>query len=176
MKMKAAVLRQTGAPRPYATSRPIQIEEVELDPPKEGELLVKIAGGGLCHSDLSVINGDRSRPVPLVLGHEGSGEVVEVGPGVRDMKPGDPVIFQFSASCGRCVNCLGGRTQLCETHASARAKGHLMGGGSRLRDADGNEIAHQSGVSCFAEYTVVDRGSAVKVDKDRHEHRAHPGR
>lgn len=166
MKMKAAVLRQTGAPRPYATSRPIQIEEVELDPPKEGELLVKIAGGGLCHSDLSVINGDRSRPVPLVLGHEGSGEVVEVGPGVRDMKPGDPVIFQFSASCGRCVNCLGGRTQLCETHASARAKGHLMGGGSRLRDADGKEIAHQSGVSCFAEYTVVDRGSAVKVDKD----------
>jgi alcohol dehydrogenase len=104
--------------------------------------------------------------VPLVLGHEGSGEVVEVGPGVRDMQPGDPVIFQFSASCGRCVNCLGGRTQLCETHASARAKGHLMGGGSRLRDADGNEIAHQSGVSCFAEYTVVDRGSAVKVDKD----------
>jgi len=140
MKMKAAVLRQTGAPRPYATSRPIQIEEVELDPPKEGELLVKIAGGGLCHSDLSVINGDRSRPVPLVLGHEGSGEVVEVGPGVRDMHPGDAVIFQFSASCGRCVNCLGGRTQLCETHASARAKGHLMGGGSRLRDADGNEI------------------------------------
>jgi Zn-dependent alcohol dehydrogenase len=166
MKMKAAVLRKTGAERPYANSRPIQIEEVELDPPREGELLVKIAGGGLCHSDLSVINGDRSRPLPLVLGHEGSGEVVEVGPGVRDMKPGDPVIFQFSASCGRCVNCLGGRTQLCLGHAGARAKGHLMAGGSRLRDSGGNEVAHQSGVSCFAEYAVVDRGSAVKVDKD----------
>jgi len=166
MKMKAAVLRETGAERPYATSKPIQIEEVELDPPKEGELLVRIAGGGLCHSDLSVINGSRARPLPLVLGHEGSGEIVEVGAGVRDMKPGDPVIFQFSASCGRCANCLGGRTQLCEGHARARAKGHLMAGGSRLRDAGGNAVAHQSGVSCFAEYAVVDRGSAVKVDKD----------
>ncbi len=166
MKIKAAVLRETGAARPYATSKPIQIEEVELDPPKEGELLVKISGGGLCHSDLSVINGDRPRPLPLVLGHEGSGEVVEIGAGVRDIKPGDPVIFQFSASCGRCVNCLGGRTQLCEAHNEARAKGHLMGGGSRLRDSGGNEVGHHSGVSCFAEYAVVDRGSAVKVDKD----------
>lgn len=166
MKIKAAVLREIGAPRPYATSRPIQIEEVELDGPKEGELLVKIAGGGLCHSDLSVINGHRPRPVPLLLGHEGSGEIVEVGVGVRDMKVGDPVVFQFSASCGRCANCLGGRTQLCEGHSAARAKGHLMGGGSRLRDAAGKEIAHHSGVSCFAEYAVVDRGSAVKVDKD----------
>jgi alcohol dehydrogenase len=166
MKIKAAVLRETGALRPYAVSKPIQIEEVELHAPKEGELLVKIAGGGLCHSDLSVINGDRPRPLPLVLGHEGAGEIVEVGPGVRDMKPGDPVIFQFSASCGRCANCLGGRTQLCETHNEARAKGHLMGGGSRLRDFTGNEVGHHSGVSCFAEYAVVDRGSAVKVDKD----------
>ncbi|MEM9356006.1 MAG: zinc-binding dehydrogenase [Pseudomonadota bacterium] len=166
MKMKAAVLREVGAKRPYAASQPIRIEEVELDPPQDGELLVRIVGGGLCHSDLSMINGDRSRPVPVVIGHEGSGEVVEVGPGVRDMSPGDPVIFQFSASCGRCVNCLGGRTQLCETHAAARAKGHLMGGGSRLKDSAGSEIAHHSGVSCFAEYAVVDRGSAVKVDKD----------
>ncbi|MEM7751486.1 MAG: alcohol dehydrogenase catalytic domain-containing protein, partial [Pseudomonadota bacterium] len=157
MKMKAAVLREIGAKRPYATSQPIQIEEVELDPPKDGELLVRIVGGGLCHSDLSMINGDRSRPLPVVIGHEGSGEVVEVGPGVRDIKPGDPVIFQFSASCGRCVSCLEGRPQLCETHVIARAKGHLMGGGSRLKDAAGKEIAHHSGVSCFAEYAVVDR-------------------
>ena len=85
MKIKAAVLRETGALRPYAVSKPIQIEEVELHAPKEGELLVKIAGGGLCHSDLSVINGDRPRPLPLVLGHEGAGEIVEVGPGVRDI-------------------------------------------------------------------------------------------
>ena len=102
----------------------------------------------------------------MVLGHEGSGEVVEVGPGVRDIKPGDPVVFQFSASCGRCANCLGGRTQLCDAHDAARAKGHLMGGGSRIKDASGNEVGHHSGVSCFAEYAVVDRGTVVKVDKD----------
>ena len=166
MKMKAAVLRETGAKRPYATSQPIQIEEIDIDPPQPGELLVKIAGGGLCHSDLSVINGNRARPMPLVLGHEGSGEVVEVGAGVRDIKAGDPIIFQFSASCGVCGNCLSGRPQLCETHDVARAKGHLMAGGSRLKDSNGIEIAHQSGVSCFAEYAVVDRGTAVKVDKD----------
>ena len=164
--MKAAVLRETGAKRPYSTSQPIQIEEVEIDPPQPGELLVKIAGGGLCHSDLSIINGNRARPIPLVLGHEGAGEVVEVGAGVRDIKVGDPIIFQFSASCGVCQNCLSGRPQLCETHDKARAKGHLMAGGSRLKDSKGVEIAHQSGVSCFAEYAVVDRGTAVKVDKD----------
>ena len=166
MKMQAAVLREIGAKRPYATSEPVQIEEVELDPPQAGELLIKIAGGGLCHSDLSIINGNRARPMPVVLGHEGSGEVVEVGPGVRDIKVGDPIVFQFSASCGLCGNCLGGRPQLCETHNAARAKGHLMGGGSRMRDYKGVEIAHQSGVSCFAEYAVIDRGTAVKVDKD----------
>ena len=166
MKMKAAVLRETGAPRPYAVSRPVVIEEIELDPPREGELLVRIAGGGLCHSDLSVINGNRPRPMPLVLGHEGSGEVVEVGAGIRDFRPGDPVVFQFSASCGRCANCLGGRPQLCDAHHEARARGHLMAGGSRMRDAGGAEVAHQSGVSCFAEYAVVDRGSVVKVDRD----------
>lgn len=166
MKMQAAVLREIGAKRPYAISEPIQIEEVELDPPQAGELMIRIAGGGLCHSDLSIINGNRARPMPLVLGHEGSGEVVEVGVGVRDIKVGDPIVFQFSASCGLCRNCLGGRPQLCETHNAARAKGHLMAGGSRMRDSKGVEIAHQSGVSCFAEYAVIDRGTAVKVDKD----------
>ena len=105
MKMQAAVLRKIGAKRPYVISEPIQIEEVELDPPQAGELLIKIAGGGLCHSDLSIINGNRARPMPLVLGHEGSGEVVEVGAGVRDIKVGDPIVFQFSASCGLCRNC-----------------------------------------------------------------------
>ncbi len=166
MRMKAAVLREVGAERPYAVSEPIRIEEVDLDPPRAGELLVKIAGGGLCHSDLSIINGQRARPMPLLLGHEGSGEVVACGAGIRDIKPGDPIVFQFSASCGICENCLSGRPQLCLTHQAARAKGHLMAGGSRLKDAKGAEIAHQSGVSCFAEYAVIDRGSAVKVDSD----------
>src|SRR3546814_12566787 len=81
MKMKAALLIECGMKAPYAESRPLRIEEVELDPPRENEVLVKIGGGGLCHSDLSVINGDRPRPVPLAMGHEGAGEVVEIGPG-----------------------------------------------------------------------------------------------
>jgi alcohol dehydrogenase len=166
MKMRATVLREIAVPPPYATSQPILIEELDLDAPGPGELLVKVIGAGLCHSDLSVINGSRPRPLPVVLGHEGAGEVVEVGAGVRDIAVGDPVVFQFSASCGRCVRCLEGRPQICETHAVARAKGELMGAGKRLHDAGGNEVNHQTGVSCFAEYAVVDRGSVVRIDAD----------
>ena len=166
MKMKAVVLRQVVAVRPYVKSQPLQVEEVELEGPQPGEVLCKVIGGGLCHSDLSVINGSRPRALPVVLGHEGAGEVVEVGPGVRDIKPGDPVVFQFSASCGICSKCLEGRPQLCETHAAARAKGDLMGGGKRLKSLSGEEIGHHTGISCFAEYAVLDRGSVVKVDKD----------
>jgi Zn-dependent alcohol dehydrogenase len=166
MRMKACVLRQIGAERPYARSKPISIEEVELDPPDVGEVLVKIGGGGLCHSDLSIINGARPRPLPLVLGHEGAGEIAEVGPGVRDLKPGDHVVFQFSASCGRCPRCQEGRPQICMNNTRARATGELMGGGKRIRDLDGNAISHHSGVSCFAEYAVADRGSVVKIDDE----------
>ena len=126
MRVKAAVLRSLAAPPPYADSRPIAIEEIELDPPGEGEVLVKVGGAGLCHSDLSVINASRPRPLPLVLGHEGAGEVVEVAVGVRDIAVGDRVVFQFSASCGRCPRCLEGRPQICEAHAVARAKGESV--------------------------------------------------
>ena len=96
MKMKAGVLTVCGAPRPFAKSKPIHVVEVDLDPPGEGEVLVKVGGGGLCHSDLSLINGDRPRPVPIVLGHEGAGEIVEVGAGVHDVKKGDHVCFTFN--------------------------------------------------------------------------------
>ena len=166
MKMQAAILRAVGAPAPYADSQPIRIEEVELEGPRDGEVLVRIGGGGLCHSDLSVINGNRPRPVPVALGHEGAGTVVEVGPGVRDIRPDDRIVFQFSASCGRCGRCLEGRPNICELHAVARAKGELMGGGRRITDGDGVAVAHQSGVSCFAEYAVVDRGSVVRIDAE----------
>ena len=165
MKMKAAVLHECGARFPFAESRPLRIEEVDLDPPREGEVLVKIGGAGLCHSDLSVINGDRPRPVPMVMGHEGAGEVVEVGAGVRDVRPGDHVVFQFSVSCGRCRRCLEGRPGLCERAAHARANNELLGGGKRLR-LNGRELGHHSGISCFAEYAVVDRGSVVVIDPD----------
>ncbi len=101
MKMKAGVLTVCGAPRPFAKSKPIHVVEVDLDPPGEGEVLVKVGGAGLCHSDLSLINGDRPRPVPIVLGHEGAGEIVELGKGVHDVKVGDHVCFTFNVSCGR---------------------------------------------------------------------------
>jgi alcohol dehydrogenase len=166
MKMKAAVLRQTDAPQPFAQSKPLSIEEIELDPPGPNEVMVKVRGAGLCHSDLSVINGSRPRPVPLVMGHEGAGEVVEIGAAISDIVVGDHIVFQFSPSCGRCRRCLEGRPQVCEVAAVAKSNGDLMGGGRRLRDADGVRVAHHTGVSCFAEYAVADRGSVVVIDKD----------
>ncbi|NKB56982.1 MAG: zinc-binding dehydrogenase [Alphaproteobacteria bacterium] len=166
MKMRAAVLRQFDAQQPFANSKPISIEEVTLDPPGPNEVLVKIGGAGLCHSDLSVMNGARPRPEPLVLGHEGAGQIVEVGSSITDLEAGDHIVFQFSPSCGRCRRCMEGRPQVCEVGAKAKAAGDLMGGGRRIRDADGNSIAHHTGVSCFAEYAVSDRGSVVKIDKD----------
>lgn len=166
LRCKAAVLRTIGAPRPYARSKPLSIEEVTLAPPKPVELLVRIAGAGLCHSDLSVINGDRARPVPMALGHEGSGEVVEVGSAIDDVRVGDHVVFQFSASCGRCRRCLEGRPQVCERARGAKAAGELMAGGSRITSLNGERIAHHGGVSCMSEYMVVDRGTVVVVEKD----------
>jgi len=166
IRCKAAVLRTVGAPRPYAQSKPLSIEEVNLAPPKPVELLVRIAGAGLCHSDLSMINGDRPRPVPIALGHEGSGEVVEVGAAIDDVRVGDHVVFQFSASCGRCRRCLEGRPQVCERARLAKSVGELMAGGSRITSLNGDRIDHQSGLSCMAEYAVVDRGSVVVIDKD----------
>jgi len=172
MKMKAAVLRRFDAPQPFADSKPISIEEVTLDPPGPNEVLVRIGGAGLCHSDLSVMNGARPRPEPLVLGHEGAGSIVEVGSAITDVAPGDHIVFQFSPSCGRCRRCMEGRPQVCEAGAKAKAAGDLMGGGRRIVDADGNRIAHHTGVSCFAEYAVADRGSIVVIDKDLPLHEA----
>src|SRR5919112_2042492 len=99
MKVKAAVLHEMGLPRPYADSRPLHIEDVELAPPGPGEMLIQIKAAGLCHSDLSVINGDRPRPMPMALGHEAAGIVRELGPGVRDFVVGDHVVLVFVPSC-----------------------------------------------------------------------------
>ncbi len=172
MKMKAAVLRRFDAPQPFAESKPLSIEEVNLDPPGPNEVLVKIGDAGLCHSDLSVMNGARPRPEPLVIGHEGAGQVVEIGSAITDVAVGDHIVFQFSPSCGRCRRCMEGRPQVCEVGAKAKAAGDMMSGGRRLTDADGNSIAHHTGVSCFAEYSVADRGSVVVIDKDLPLHEA----
>jgi len=163
MKIRAAVVRESGARMPYAQSRPVQVEEVELDPPGVGEVLVRIRAAGLCHSDLSVINGDRPRALPIALGHEASAEVVELGQGVTDLAMGDHVVLVFVPSCGCCLPCMEGRPALCLPGAAANAAGTLLGGAHRLR-SHGEAINHHTGVSCFAEYAVVSRRSCVKVD------------
>ncbi|MGB6009087.1 zinc-dependent alcohol dehydrogenase family protein [Castellaniella sp.] len=165
MKMRAAVLREMGLPAPYAQSRPLQVSEVELDPPGFGEVLVKVKVAGLCHSDLSVINGDRPRGLPMVLGHESSGEVVEVGAGVDDLRPGDHVVTVFVPSCGCCEPCMSGRPALCEPGAKANTQGVLLGGERRLH-AGKEALNHHLGVSCFADYAVISRRSLVKVHRD----------
>lgn len=163
MKIKAAVLRQSGLPQPYAQSKPLSIEEVDLAPPSEREVLVKVKAAGLCHSDLSTINGDRPRQTPMVLGHEAAGEVVECGPGVHDLKPGDHVVMVFAPSCGECIACQEGFPGRCEPGQKANGAGTLMGGGIRL-SLDGKPVYHHTGVSAFAEYAVINRGSMVKID------------
>jgi alcohol dehydrogenase len=163
MKMTAAVLYEQGLPRPYADSRPLRIETVDLDGPGEGELLVKVAGAGLCHSDLSTIDNSRPRALPAIPGHEGAGVVVEAGSGVRDLKSGDHVVFVFVPNCGECRNCKRGRPNVCQRWPERRARGELLTGGRRL-SREGRFIAHYSGISCFAEYAVVARSSLVKID------------
>jgi alcohol dehydrogenase len=162
--MKAAVLQEMGRSRPYIESKPLIIEDVALEPPGPGELLLRIKATGLCHSDLSVINGDRPRPVPMVLGHEAAGEVVECGSGVTDLKPRDQVVLSFVPSCGACVPCMEGRPGLCEPAARANSVGTLLSGAKRLSRPK-EPLFHHLGVSAFAEYAVVSRRSAVKVDK-----------
>ena len=110
MKTRAAVLTALGASRPYSESRPLTLAEVELDPPGRDEVRIAVRAAGLCHSDLSVISGDRPRPVPMVLGHESAGEVVECGPGVNDLSIGDRVVLVFMPSCGCCNPCAEGRS------------------------------------------------------------------
>lgn len=165
MKVRAAVLTRTGAPAPYAESRPLEVTEVDLAPPGPGEVLVRIAAAGLCHSDLSIINGDRPRRTPIVLGHEAAGVVEALGEGVTDLEPGDHVILVFVASCGHCDPCSEGRPVLCEPAAAANVAGTLLGGGKRL-SYQGETIDHFIGVSAFAEYAVLSRRSLQKIDKE----------
>jgi len=165
MQTTAAVLRTMGAARPYADSRPLSIETVTLDAPGSGEVLVAIKAAGLCHSDLSVINGDRPRPLPMALGHEAAGVVEALGDGVTDLAVGDHVVMVFMPSCGHCNPCAEGRPALCEPGAAANGKGELLTGGRRIHDAAG-DLNHHLGCSAFAGHAVVSRRSLVKVDAE----------
>lgn len=166
MKVRAAVLREMGLAAPYRDSRPLSIETLEQSAPGPGEMRVRVLAAGLCHSDLSVINGSRPRPLPMVLGHEATGEVVELGPGVGDFAIGERVVFSFVPMCGHCAPCASGRPVLCEPGAAANAAGRLLGGSSHWTDAEGSPLNHHLGVSGFAEYSVVSVRSAVRIDVD----------
>lgn len=152
--MKAAVLRKPGSP--------LQIEDLDLAEPREGELRVRLAAIGVCHSDYHYMNGDLTCPLPIVLGHEGAGEVVSVGPGVTKAKVGDSVVLMWRTRCGACRYCSTGRPAMCQEGRGAILNGGLLDGTSRLR-TDGEEIAHFLGTSCFAEECVVSEQSIVPV-------------
>ncbi|MCB1623060.1 MAG: zinc-dependent alcohol dehydrogenase family protein [Pseudomonadales bacterium] len=165
MKTRAAILTQMGAAAPYAVSKPLEIAEIELSPPGPGEVLVRMRAAGLCHSDLSVIDGNRPRPMPMVLGHEGAGVVEQLGEGVRALVVGDHVVTAFVPSCGHCEPCAALRPALCEPGAASNTAGTLLSGARRLRRPTGEVLNHHLGVSAFAELATVAAESLVKVDR-----------
>ncbi len=164
MQITAALLEATGAARPFAQSLPLRLASLELAAPQAGEMLVRIEAAGLCHSDLSVVNGDRPRPVPMALGHEACATVVSTGPACR-FQPGDRVVLAFLPACGHCEPCLSGKGWLCPNGAAANGRGELLGGGRRLSDG-GHEVHHHLGLSAFADHAVIDQRSAVRIDAD----------
>ena len=157
MRMKAAVL--------YEAQQPLVIEEIELDPPKTGEVMVKMVASGVCHSDVHYYTGDMPREKPIILGHEGAGIVAEVGPGVISVKPGDHVVLTFLPSCGKCRWCHTGHPYMCDLGAKLRT-GKMLDDTRRLRRAsDGLEINNLLLVSTYAEYTVTPEDSVLKVEE-----------
>jgi len=164
LKTRAAVLYQMEQPAPYAESQPLVVEELDLTGPGSGEVLVEIVGAGLCHSDLSVIDGSRPRVMPMVMGHEASGIVRDTGQDVHDLLPGDHVVFSFVPVCGQCVPCAIGRAALCENGAAANVAGTLLAGGRHFKNTAGQVLNHHLGVSAFSQYTVAAQESLVKID------------
>lgn len=161
---KAAVLDSCTTARPFSESRPLTIETVEAEAPREHEVLVRIGAASLCRSDLSVITGVRAWPMPIVPGHEASGIVEEVGAGVTGLAPGDQVVLVYQAQCGACPCCIAGDAHLCEPGLAANRAGKLLSGGPRL-SRGGAALHHHMGLSAFAEMAVVSEHSLVKVDK-----------
>ena len=157
MKATAAVLFEAG--------KRFEIREVDVAAPRAGEVLVRMAAGGVCHSDLHVMTGHLSAPLPAILGHEGAGVVAEVGPGVTAVAVGDHVIPLWRVSCGECEYCTGGRPALCAAGLEVRRTGRLLDGTSRFT-ADGAEIKHFNGVSTFSAYSVIPERAVLKIPRD----------
>ena len=156
MKSRAAVA--------FAPGQPLQIVEIDVAPPRAGEVLVKITHTGVCHTDAFTLSGDDPEGIfPAVLGHEGGGVVVEVGEGVTSVKPGDHVIPLYTAECGTCKFCLSGKTNLCQAVRVTQGKG-LMPDGTTRFSYQGQPVYHYMGTSTFSEYTVVAEVSLAKID------------
>ena len=156
MKSRAAVA--------FAPGQPLQIVEIDVDPPRAGEVLVRIHSTGVCHTDAFTLSGDDPEGIfPSVLGHEGAGVVVEVGEGVSSLQPGDHVIPLYTAECRQCKFCRSGKTNLCQAVRATQGKG-LMPDGSTRFSYNGAPVYHYMGTSTFSEYTVVAEISLAKID------------
>ncbi|MGE4280917.1 MAG: S-(hydroxymethyl)glutathione dehydrogenase/class III alcohol dehydrogenase [Magnetospirillum sp.] len=150
----------------WAAGKPLEIEEVEVAPPKQGEVLVRIKATGVCHTDAFTLSGDDPEGIfPAILGHEGAGIVEEVGPGVTSVAVGDHVIPLYTPECGKCKFCLSGKTNLCQAIRATQGKG-LMPDGTTRFTARGKQIFHYMGTSTFSEYTVLPEIALAKVNKE----------
>ena len=161
MKTKAAIL--------WARDTPWSVEEIELDPPKVGEVLVQMVASGMCHSDEHLLTGDLAGVTPeppLIGGHEGAGIVLEVGPGVYSVVPGDHVVFGFVPACGRCPSCATGHSNLCDMNAITATGMQLADGTARHHAGDKDLALGVGSLGTFAHHTVVNEASCIKVDKD----------
>jgi S-(hydroxymethyl)glutathione dehydrogenase/alcohol dehydrogenase len=157
MKTRAAVA--------WGAGKPLTIEEVDLEGPKKGEVLIRIVATGVCHTDAYTLSGaDPEGAFPSILGHEGGGIVEEVGPGVKSVKPGDHVIPLYTPECGECKFCKSGKTNLCQAIRVTQGKGLMPDGTSRF-SSKGKQILHFMGTSTFSEYTVLPEISVAKVSK-----------
>ncbi|MBZ0125485.1 MAG: Zn-dependent alcohol dehydrogenase [Rhodocyclaceae bacterium] len=155
-RAKAAICREIN--------QPVVVEEIEVEPPRRGEVMIKLAACGVCHSDYSVTTGTIPFPPPVVLGHEGAGIVVEVGEGVTGIAVGDAVVSSFVSMCGKCRYCQTGRPQLCDQ--AAKAAFTLPDGTVRTKDLKGNPLNVFSGCGVMAEYATLHTDNVVKIDKD----------
>ncbi len=156
MKSRAAVA--------FAAGQPLQVVEIDVEPPRAGEVLVRIVATGVCHTDAFTLSGDDPEGVfPSVLGHEGGGVVVEVGAGVTSVKPGDHVIPLYTAECRQCKFCKSGKTNLCQAVRATQGKGLMPDGTSRF-SYNGQPLFHYMGTSTFSEYTVVPEISLAVID------------
>jgi alcohol dehydrogenase len=165
VKISGAILEEIGRPKPYGRSAPLVIEELDLNPPGRGELLVRIEAAGICHSDLSVVDGSRRRPVPMLLGHEAAGRVEALGDAVTDLAVGQRVVMAFLPRCGECDGCRTDGRLPCIPGSAANNAGTLLGGHIRLH-RQGRPVNHHLGVSAFATHAVVNRASVVPVGDD----------